>query len=1232
MKLKKNIVKTAFFASLFCALYSCATYQQQIGKDFSPEMIVDKDNSALEHQLILLGNVSEAYESSNYEPLLKTVERYIQNSTTNNTLLFLGNNALATGMPDSLDSNRKLAEDNLNAQINIAKAVNGKTIFLPGTHDWNNRLTGLIDQKKYVEDKLGDNAFMPAQYDAIHEVEIADNLTLLTIDSEWFIQNWDKHAQINENSFIKTREDFFEEFSRLINKNQNKVTVVALHHPLITNGQHGGYFSAKDHLFPYKKIPLPVVGTIANFIRKTSGANPADTQYSYYRTLIDRLITLTKNKQQVVFVSAHENNLQYIESEGIKQLISGSASKTKEARSVQHTSYTLGKQGFATLKVYANSKVNVALHERTANGSKIMFEKTIMLPDNDNASFPKVTQTSITTSVYPENSIQKSNTYTFLFGKHYRATYGTKVTAPVADLTVLNGGLKPVISYADNKSLSLVLENDEGKQYLLRRLRKSSKQFLQSAIFKDTYLEDKLDDTYVVDFIDDYYTTMHPYAPLVLSSLAGSANLYHANPKLYFVPKQNALGKYNETYGNELYMIEERPESSQKDLSSFGKGDKIISTQELLINLEKDKKFQIDTEMYLRARLFDFLIGDWDRNANQWLWVEKDLGNTIMYQPISRDHDQAFAKIDGLALILANRLNPLKHIQSYRSKYPNPRWITKSAFPLDKYFLQSTTATDWEKAAQDIVALLNDEAITTAFNQLPAQVQQKDARDIIRLIKERRSKLVAFSKKYHNELFKFGTVVGTNQKDQFTITTFKDRIEVEKINHQEKGDSLKTNYTFTPQISKEVWVYGLDEDDVIKVRGDKSKINLKIIGGRNNDHYDIATKNSIKIFDYNSQPNTFVNKGNARIVLQDQYALNQYDYRKAPLNIFSLFPDVGYNRDNGLMLGLNGVYTVNRFNQNPYSQRHQLRVKYSFATSGVYAAYNGSYKDYSNTGFWVVDALATSSNFTHNFFGKTNFESYDRDKFKENYYRVRTSQFEFKPGYEWKGRNGSSFLIGLTYESTKIEHTHNRLIDEQLLTELNDTYQRTNYLGSRIHYKFTNYDNLQEPTTGLGFSLLFGNRFFTDKLSQNHHYLNSKLNFVVPLSENKKLTWSSTNAVEMIFGSKYHFYQAPSIGANNGLRGYRQQRFIGHSSFVTSNDLRYKMNEIYNGILPLSYGIYLGFDTGKVWNKFTPTTNWYQSYGAGLWLNALDSFTMHAGAFSSKEEKVLISFGVGFAF
>src|SRR5690606_33031352 len=86
----------------------------------------------------------------------------------------------------------------------------------------------------------------------------------------------------------------------------------------------------------------------------------------------------------------HEHNMQYIEDDGIKQLISGSGSKVEEVRAVQATSYSLGKLGFATLKIYDNQQVDIAIHKMTGNGNEITFQKTVVKPVPAVTNHPEV--------------------------------------------------------------------------------------------------------------------------------------------------------------------------------------------------------------------------------------------------------------------------------------------------------------------------------------------------------------------------------------------------------------------------------------------------------------------------------------------------------------------------------------------------------------------------------------------------------------------------------------------------------------------------------------------------------------------------------------------------------------------------------------------------------------------------------------------------------------------------
>src|SRR5690606_6070813 len=135
---------------------------------------------------------------------------------------------------------------------------------------------------------------------AIDDITVNDSIALVVVDSQWFIEDWDNEPAINDNCDIKTREGLFTELESVLNKNQNNTVILAIHHPLFTNGSHGGQYSLRKQLFPLEKdIPLPFIGSVMNFIRKTSGLNPQDMQARQYRIFSNRVKTLIQNKDNV---------------------------------------------------------------------------------------------------------------------------------------------------------------------------------------------------------------------------------------------------------------------------------------------------------------------------------------------------------------------------------------------------------------------------------------------------------------------------------------------------------------------------------------------------------------------------------------------------------------------------------------------------------------------------------------------------------------------------------------------------------------------------------------------------------------------------------------------------------------------------------------------------------------------------------------------------------------------
>ena len=281
-----NSFKSFLYFICIVLLASCATYKAQFSND--KKTVSSTNSSEIEHSFFLIGDAGNSTMEEN-SPALKYLEKHIKRTSKNSTLLFLGDNVYETGIPKKKSKKYALAKRRIEAQTDVAKKFAGKSIFIPGNHDWYNGLEGLKREEKLVEKALGKKSFLPQNGCPLEKVNISKNVVLIIVDTHWYLTNWDNHPTINDNCEIKTRVKFFDELEGLIKKSRGKTTLIALHHPMFTNGSHGGKYSAKSHL-----SPLPVLGSVKNLIRKTSGLTNTDIQNKKYNELKKHIVTLSQ--------------------------------------------------------------------------------------------------------------------------------------------------------------------------------------------------------------------------------------------------------------------------------------------------------------------------------------------------------------------------------------------------------------------------------------------------------------------------------------------------------------------------------------------------------------------------------------------------------------------------------------------------------------------------------------------------------------------------------------------------------------------------------------------------------------------------------------------------------------------------------------------------------------------------------------------------------------------------
>jgi predicted phosphodiesterase len=1221
--------KTSAFHLLVIAIIiqSCATFKPQYSSDTKQE-IYPKDKKVV-HTFFLLGDAGNGVvmdTANNSNSLVNA----LNTATKNSTLLFLGDNIYPVGMPKTSDNKRSEAEKNLQSQIDMASSFKGKTIFIPGNNDWyNNGVEGLKRQQEFVEKQLGKKAFLPKDGCAIETVNISNDIVLIIVDSQWYLTNWDNEPTISEDCNIKTRTDFLDEFRSEIKKARGKTTLVAIHHPMFSNGAHGGQYSLKSHL-----SPLPVLGSLKNLIRETSGISNADMQNKKYNELKKNLVAASQQNDKVIFVSGHEHNLQYIVEDNLHQIISGSASKKSETRNTKGGKFSYGINGYGIVDVFDDGSSFVRFIN--SNNNKIVYQSNVLLPDTkkQNIAFENNFPSEIKSAIYDKKATSKSMYYDFLWGKRYRDSYSTSVTAKTVDLDTLFGGLTPVRKGGGNQSKTLRLKTKAGKQYVMRAMKKNGSQFIQSAFFEDQYVEGKFKNTATETLVMDVFTGSYPYAPFIIPNLSDAIGVYHLNPKLYYIPKQKALGAFNDEFGDELYLFEEQASDGNVELNDQNFAGKIISTADLIQELHSDESKTVDEAAYIKARLFDMLINDWDRHQDQWRWLEfKESGKTI-YRPLPRDRDQAFSKMsDGFILGAAVKLiPPARLLRKYNDDLKDVKGFNIEPYPLDMAFIRTAKKAVWDAQVRLIQNNLTNEVIENAFQNIPKEVNDETIASIKETLKARKNNLQKIADSYFKLVNKYAVITGTNKDDFIKIECKKNGdilLSIFRKKHYNTHE-LFIQKLYNPKVTKELWVYGLDDKDNFEVTGKSEKIKIRLIGGQNNDEYTIQNGKNIRIYDYKTKKNTIDHTANANLKFTDDYNINTYDYKKLQANTNQIIPIIGANPDDGFKIGINDTYTLYGFERNPFTARHQFKAAYYFATNGYELNYKGEFANVIGKLNLVLQSNYQSANFSQNFFGYGNETINNDDIFGLDYNRVKVKEFGFAPSLVWKANGGSNLSFGLSYKSIKVEETPDRFVENK--SELPQTiFEANQFMGVNSKYQFENYDNKAYPTIGMKTALEVGFTSSTEDNKRNFVYMIPEVSFNHTLDPAGKLVLATLIKSHIIFNSNYEFYQAASIGGNDGLRGFRNQRFTGQQSLFQNTDIRYTFNSMKTNIIPLRLGIYGGFDYGRIWIKNDNSNKWNNSYGGGFFINGAELLTANLGLFNSIDG-LRVAFTLGFQF
>ena len=415
--MRKDYLLINFLLALL--ITGCATYEAKYAdENFKPENFDDSTLSRKQiHKTFYLIGDAGGDKDGGSTYALDALKKVVDTSKTENQYaIFLGDNIYDAGLPpkDALD--RGEAERRLNIQLDAVKDFKGQVLFIPGNHDWYaGGVEGVKRQEKYIEKALNDNeAFQPENGCPIEMIKVSDLVELMVIDTQWYLENWDKHPTINDECNIRNREDLFLEIENEFKKNNEKTIVVAMHHPMYTNGIHGGKYGFRKQLYPTQgNLPLPGLASLVTQIRSQGGVSIQDRYNKSYNELMKRIATLAKDTDKVVFASGHEHSIQYIENDGIKQIVSGAGAKNSGAALGNDGLFSYGGQGFAVLDIYEDESSAVRYFAANTGNPKLLFTSEVFPPRKkvNLDSLPTVYPQTVFASIYNQDATDVSGVY-----------------------------------------------------------------------------------------------------------------------------------------------------------------------------------------------------------------------------------------------------------------------------------------------------------------------------------------------------------------------------------------------------------------------------------------------------------------------------------------------------------------------------------------------------------------------------------------------------------------------------------------------------------------------------------------------------------------------------------------------------------------------------------------------------------------------------------------------------
>ncbi len=798
------------------------------------------------------------------------------------------------------------------------------------------------------------------------------------------------------------------------------------------------------------------------------------------------------------------------------------------------------------------------------------------------------------------------------------------MSVEVLDLAKEAGGLRPVQRVGGQQTKGLALQGADGGNYTFRGIEKDASDLL----------DEDLRGTIVETLLSDQMAAQHPGSELVARGLLEAAGVPVPAWRLVALPDSPALGEFRKDFAGALGMFAEYPTPKSDKHPGFRGATEIVDHLTLYQHLQSDPGEGADVAAFLRARLMDIFMGDWDRHRKQWRWAKYP--ESPLWSPIPEDRDQAFSRYEGFVLGMSRPRD--RRLQAFGPKYARVSGLGTNGREQDRQLLAAIPREDYEKTAKALQVLLTDEAIDRAVKLLPHEWYALDGARLSAALKARRNALPDIADRFYLRL--------ADRVDVFLT----DQPEVALAKRQSNGD-LRVTVTpqrpdgqpgapsfervLHPKETDEVRFYTEGGNDRVVVTGGKGAIKVRMIGGPGNDVLDDSQGGGSRLSD--SQGDNRLSKGPGSSEDDRPYKappppprapwIPPRDFGSQTLGV----PWFSYGSDLGVFVGYGLNTKTYRFRKDPFAGSHTFRVGWGFGARSGRADYAGLYHQENGTSYYALNAYVSGIE-TLRFYGLGNETTNNGDK---DFYKAREAQLLLFPSYNWSLGARTRLALGPVARFSDSREDQGTFVEEQQPYG----FGRFGQAGAHSALVVDTRDNPQYPRKGVVFAAR--GTLWPKAWDVDHTFGSVGANLNTYLSAGQWVTLAARAGGNRVFGD-YPFRDAAYLGGGGltrgaleepgyTLRGYPARRFGGDGSLYGNADLRLRLGRI-TLILPAHVGILGLFDVGRVYLKDETSDTWHTSYGGGIWLSFVNYKTTFSAYLAHSKEDDVVHLDAGFSF